>query len=334
MRWYTEGVVLAPMAGLSDSAFRTICRRFGATSTVTEMISAAGVCRRSSRTMDLIRHEADERPIGVQLFGANPDEMARAAEKLSSPATGFDFIDINAGCPVQKVVRRGAGAALLRDRILLEEILRSVARVSVLPVTLKTRLGWTEGQELPVDLVERLDQIGISALTIHGRYWSDSPSCPVKHDMIARYVQCSPVPVVANGDSRSLAAIDSLKERTGASGVMLGRGAARAPWIFSALSSPERRERLGDLPESGELLGIVSTQLDLLSRRLRDADRLYRLMRGKLVYYFHGFPGAADLRSRCARVESREEVLLLCELAEKQFDQLRRARMTGRTGEE
>jgi tRNA-dihydrouridine synthase len=134
------------------------------------------------------------------------------------------------------------------------------------------------------------------------------------------------VPVVANGDSRSLSAIDMLKDRTGASGVMLGRGAARAPWLFSALSNRERRERLGDLPESGELLGIVSTQLDLLSRILRNSDRLYRLMRGKLVYYFHGFPGAADLRRRCARVKSREEVLLLCELAEKQFDLLREQR--------
>jgi tRNA-dihydrouridine synthase B len=171
LREYTHGVVLAPMAGSTDSAFRRICRRMGATAVVTEMVAAAGLSRRSVKSHKLLRFNVEEKPIGVQLFGNRPGDFERATELVSK--LGFDFIDINAGCPVKKVVNSGSGSALLRDIPKLTAIVRAVSSNTSLPVTVKIRIGWSPEEPVPDSLPALLAEEGAAAIAVHGRYRSD-----------------------------------------------------------------------------------------------------------------------------------------------------------------
>ena len=328
MEFLTEGWSLAPMAGITDSPFRLLCRRLGATCTLTEMVSAAAICRESPATTALLEHSRDlEGPIGVQLFGARPSEMARAASVVSAPGMGFDFVDINAGCPVRKVTRKGAGAALLRDIGLLGRVVESVCSASRIPVTLKTRAGWSPSKPLPAAFLRDCASMGLSALTVHGRYASEGFAGPVRTGEIRRCAELADVPVVANGDSSSPRAVRRMLRESGVRGAMLGRGAASRPWLFRYLSGRVPPDA-AFLPLPGELSALVREQLDLMvrlmsERRPGDPSAPYRLMRSKLVYYMHGFHGAAALRRECSSVSSAGEIMRICARAETAFATLR-----------
>ena len=297
---YASGFSLAPMAGVTDSAMRRICRGLGASATVTEMVSAAGLSRRSVKTSRLLVHSEDERPLGVQLFGRRPEDFARAAGLVSD--LGFDFIDVNAGCPVRRVAMKGSGAGLLRDLPLLLEILRAVGGSSHLPVTVKIRLGWAKDSPLPPDAAERLADAGASVIAVHGRYRCDLFSGSVDCAAIRRFVEHSPVPVLANGDSTSAQAARSMVSASGASGALLARGAVSNPWIFRALSGSGAGR-----PMPGELRATVNAQLAMMHEYI-DEPYIYHAMRGHLCRYLRGFRGASALRARAVRVESDLEV--------------------------
>ena len=219
--FYTSGVTMAPMAGVTDSAFRRICRRLGATCLVTEMVTAAGLSRKSVKTKHMLRYHPEEKPIGVQLFGAKPEDFARSAG-LVSPL-GFSFIDINAGCPVKRVLRSGSGSALLGDIPRLMEIVRATAANTDLPVTLKIRLGLTPEAPVPSNIGALAAEAGACALAIHGRYRTDFFSGDVRLEKMAEITALSPVPVIANGDSTSVQAAKRMRDETGASGILIGR---------------------------------------------------------------------------------------------------------------
>jgi nifR3 family TIM-barrel protein len=295
-----SGFVLAPMAGYTDSAFRRICRRFGAACTVTEMIAAAGLSRGSRKTEQLLRHSEEERPIGVQLFGSRSADFARAAELVTG--RGFAFIDINAGCPVRKVVTSGSGSALLRDTPRLLRIVRETAANTDLPVTVKTRLGWSPDEPVPPGLPAELAEAGASAVTIHARYRSDLFSGNPRTGELARLVESSPIPVVASGQSGSPREALEFLSRSGASALMVGRGALGSPWIFRALTGSGP-----GVPLPGELHSTLMDQLDMMTEYIPQ-KHLYHVMRGHLVLYFRGFRGAPDLRRRAVTTVCREEI--------------------------
>ena len=310
IRSYTHGLVLAPMAGSTDSAFRRICRSMGATAVVTEMVAAAGLSRRSVKTIKLLQYEPEEKPIGVQLFGSRPDDFARASLLVSE--LGFDFIDINAGCPVKKVLRSGSGSALLRDIPRLAAIVKAVSSETDLPVTVKIRTGWSPEEPVKDSLPTILANEGAAAIAVHGRYRSDMFAGNVRKLEIKRIVNCSPVPVIANGDVINVEAAIDLKNSTGASGLMIGRGALGNPWIFRGVSGrPEDA-----VPMPGELTSVISKQFEFMKEYI-PREHVYHILRGHLLNYLKGFRGASGLRRKAVHVENSTDLNGILAEAEK-----------------
>lgn len=299
-REYTHGTSLAPMAGVTDSAFRRICRRMGATAVVTEMVAAAGISRRSVRSHKLLGFHPEEKPIGVQLFGRRPEDFARASEIVSG--LGFDFIDINAGCPVRKVVGSGSGSALLRDIPALAAVVRAVSRGSGLPVSVKIRAGWSPEEPVPDTLPSILADEGAAALAVHGRYRTDMFSGAVRTGEIARMVENSPIPVIANGDVRSVGDAGLLMDSTFASGLMVGRGAMGNPWIFRSLVAGRDH-----LPAPDEVSAVIREQCSMMEEYIPPAH-IYHMLRGHLLQYIRDFRGASMLRRRATGVDCREDL--------------------------
>ncbi len=304
---YTHGLALAPMAGYTGSPFRVVCRTLGATGLVTEMVTAAGISRRSVKSIRYLRYLPEEKPLGVQLFGAKPADFSRSAELVST--LGFSFIDINAGCPVKKVLSSGSGAALLRDLPRLFEVVRATVAATSLPVTVKIRLGFSPDEPLPEGMCGLLCAAGASAVTIHGRYRSDMFGGAVNPEGIERLSRNSPVPVVANGDVKSPADGERLLSLEGVTGLMVGRGALGNPWIFRALSGGPPK------PGPGEIRQVIARQLELMLAECPQPG-MFNAMRGHLVHYLKGFPGAACLRDRAVRVATPRDVLELADEAE------------------
>jgi len=249
-------VVLAPMAGLTTSAYRRHLKMHGAGLVTTEMVSAYGLLHGNRRTEDYVRLAEEERPVAVQLFGDTPDVMARAARLVLArdPARGEavpDMLDINMGCPVRKVIRTGAGSALLADparAVAIAEAVVKVAAESGIPVTVKLRSGMQEGERSAVDLAPRLEQVGVAALGVHPRAASQHYRGNADHTITQAVVRAVGIPVIASGDVMSVSAAKAIAEGTGAAAVMVARGAAGDPWLLDSLLAGESRPR-PPLPE-------------------------------------------------------------------------------------
>ena len=305
--FYSSGITMAPMAGVTDTGFRRTCRRLGATCLVTEMVTAAGLSRRSVKSKKMLVFHPEEEPIGVQLFGAKPDDFARSAA-LVSPL-GFSFIDINAGCPVKRVLKSGSGSALLGDIPRLMEVIRSTAENTHLPVTVKIRLGLDPGSPVPVEIGAMAAEAGASVIAVHGRYRTDFFSGEVRLDEMRAIADASPIPMVANGDSTSVEAALRMKGMTGASGLLIGRGAWGNPWIFRGLSGGN------PLPGPGELQLVMTEQLSMRMETVPE-PQVYHIFRGHMVQYFRGFRGAAEFRKRAVASESFQEIRQICREAD------------------
>src|SRR5207244_1024695 len=221
---------LAPMSGVSESPFRLLCRRFGADVVVSEFISAVGVARGLEHLFDDMRFEQAERPIGIQLYGADATVMARAAEMVTE-ACRPDFIDINFGCPVKKVVKNNGGSGCLKDLDLVERIIRAVRNATHLPVTVKIRSGWDDAQRDPITIAQRCREAGAQALTLHARTRTQMFSGQANWDEIARVVEALDVPVIGNGDVSTPEDILAMRRHTGCAGGMVARGAFGNPWL-------------------------------------------------------------------------------------------------------
>src|SRR5687767_3363266 len=222
---------LAPQAGVSESPFRRLCRGFGADVVVSEFVSAEGIRRHDRKTHSYLRFHDDERPIGIQIFGADPAAMAEAAalvEQVYEP----DFLDINFGCPVKKVVSRNGGSGCLRDLDLVQQIIRSVSAAISLPTTVKIRSGWSEDTRNPVEIALRCQDAGARALTLHARSRTQMYAGTANWDEIAAVVDALDIPVIGNGDVWNGADARRMKDHTGCAGIMIARGSHGAPWIF------------------------------------------------------------------------------------------------------
>ncbi len=298
-------VVLAPLAGVTDSSFRWICRQLGAAAVFTEMISADGLVRESQKTREYMAFREAERPIGFQLFGSDPEIMAQAAEIAAEMKP--DFIDLNFGCPVKKVVKRGAGAALLKDVALVGKIARAVVKVSPAPVTAKIRKGWNQKSANALEIARELEQAGVAAITVHGRTQSEMFRGTADWEIIAEIKRKISIPVIGNGDVRSAEDAKKMLDETGCDLVMIGRGALGNPWIF---------QQANYFLETGELLPPPTPQqkLEIILRHLDDrvqgeqSKRALFEMRKHLSWYVKGLPGCAHVRAQLFQLNELGEV--------------------------
>jgi len=229
-------IVLAPMAGYTDSTFRTICLERGCGLVFTELVSSEGIVRDNTRTLNFFSTGPSERPIAAHIYGSDPEVMARAARRVEELGQ-FDLIDINAGCPVPKIIRKGAGVALMRDPSRLRNIVRAVVEAVSLPVTVKTRLGISPDNANISEVARAVEEGGASALFLHARLASAVHSGPADLDALRRIKGEVSIPVVGNGGVSSAADALRMLRETGVDGVMVGRAAIGNPWIFSEIAS-------------------------------------------------------------------------------------------------
>ncbi|HTR79019.1 MAG TPA: tRNA dihydrouridine synthase DusB [Gemmatimonadaceae bacterium] len=298
---------LAPMAGVSESPFRRLCRRFGADVVVTEFLSAEGIRRENPATIDKLRFEADEHPIGVQIFGAEPDAMGDAAA-LVTDIFQPDFIDINFGCPVKKVVRRNGGSGCLRDLGLVQEVIRAVARNTSLPVTVKIRSGWNEEMRDPVGIALRCQDAGARALALHPRTRTQMYSGHAHWDEIAAVVAALEIPVIGNGDIKSADDCIRMRRETGCAAVMVARGAFGQPWIFDQTKDLLAGRPMRSDPSVEARFAIAIDHARMV--RAYEADPMGAAVefRKHLGWYAKGLPGSAELRRKLHAVDSFDAV--------------------------
>ncbi len=298
---------LAPQAGVSESPFRRLCRSLGADVVVSEFVSAAGLCQGNDRSREYLRFHDEERPIGVQIFGAEPAMMAEAAElvhRLHAP----DFIDINFGCPVKKVVKRNGGSGCLRDLELVGAIIEAVAAATPLPTTVKIRSGYDDATRDPVKIAVRCQEAGACALTLHPRTRTDMYSGTARWSEIRAVVDALDIPVIGNGDIRSGEDAARMKEETGCRGVMIARGSHGYPWIFREARAALDGLPVPDAPSMEERFRVCLLHAENAVAFEKDGTRAVREFRKHLGWYTKGLPDGRRLRQELFRVTAIEEI--------------------------
>jgi nifR3 family TIM-barrel protein len=312
LRGDSTPLYLAPQAGVSESPFRRLCRRFGADILVSEFVSAAGIVMNSKRSREYLRFDEAERPIGIQIFGADPAMMADAAAFVAE-AFGPDFIDINFGCPVKKVVKRNGGSGCLRDLDLVDTIIRAVDDATPLITTVKVRSGFNEQTRDPVGIGLRCEQAGAKAICLHARTRADMYSGHARWEEIAAMVDALEIPVIGNGDIKTGADAKRMLDETGCAGIMIARGSHGDPWIFK-----QARAALDGLPIPTD--PDVDERFDICLEHARNAiafesspERAIIDFRKHLGWYTKGLPDGRRLRTELFQTSTLEEVETLLE---------------------
>jgi nifR3 family TIM-barrel protein len=295
------------MAGVSESPFRRICRRFGADVVVTEFLSAEGIRRENPATISKLKFGAEEHPIGVQIFGAEPDAMGDAAA-LVTDVFEPDFIDINFGCPVKKVVRRNGGSGCLRDLDLVQQVIRAVASRTHLPVTVKIRSGWSEEMRDPVAIALRCQDAGARALALHPRTRTQMYTGSARWEEIAAVVDALDIPVIGNGDIKTAEDAFRMWKETGCAAVMIARGAFGQPWVFNQTRALMEGKPMRPAPPVEEKFRIALEHARLVQEFEADPKGAAIEFRKHLGWYVKGLPDSADMRKRLYAVESFSEV--------------------------
>ena len=297
---------LAPMAGVSDLSFRMLNRSFGCLLAYTEMISAHALAYGNPRTLRMLASDPSDRPLGVQLIDADESFLVRAVEKLEG--YGFDLLDFNAGCPVRKVVRRGEGAALLRNPTYLEGLLRALVRTSSVPVTVKIRLGWDESSINAREVALRAEDAGVAAICVHGRTKAQGYSGTVDYDAIREVKGAVGIPVIASGDVFSADVAATIQERTGCDGVAVARGALGNPWIFRDFLAFQGPAARGGRPASEEVAATMRRHFALSVNQ--HGEVVGRINFRKFVpYYTKGLLNAKKVRDWAFHATSAAEML-------------------------
>ena len=300
------------MAGVTDVVFRQLCKELGADVMVTEFVSAEGIMQRDEYTRKYTEFSEQQRPVGIQLFGADGARMGEAARKILDWKQP-DFIDINFGCPVNKVVSKNGGSSLLKDCPILASVATGVVRAmegTGVPVTAKIRIGWDQQSINAVEVCHILEDCGIQAIAVHGRTRAQGYSGLADWEVIDACARSVSVPVIGNGDIHTADDVIKRRRETAISGVMIGRAAMQHPWIFRETKARLRgdAETLHVTPEERWALIVRHCRLAVTSQRYGHERHAMMAMRGRLLAYCKGFSGAKELRQLLAKVESVSQV--------------------------
>jgi tRNA-dihydrouridine synthase B len=301
-------VILAPAAGVTDSITRQIARECGADITVSELVSAEGLIRDHNKTKELLGFTQAERPIGLQLFGANPDHMAEAA--IYAASLGPDFVDLNFGCPAKKVVGKNGGSSLLLNLPIIEEIISKVVKAVFIPITIKYRSGWDEKHIVAVEVAQIAESSGASAVCLHPRTRTQGFSGKADWSLVCKVKQAVKIPVIGSGDIDSPEKAKQMFEETGCDAIMICRASFGNPWIFSRTRHYLSTGILLAEPTAAERITMAIRHLRLSIEHYGNPRGIFN-MRNKLAWYLHGLTGATRIRSELMKLTDENQIVAL-----------------------
>lgn len=299
-------LALGPMAGVTDLPFRLLCKEMGCNMLYTEMVSAKAILYKNKNTKELLNIDKSEHPVGVQLFGSDPDIMAQIAAQVEEGEC--DFIDINMGCPVPKIVNNGEGSALLKQPKLVEEILTKMVKAVNKPVTVKIRKGFENGTVYAVEIAKIAESCGVSAIAVHGRTREQYYSGKADWDVIKDVKKAVKIPVIGNGDIFSAEDAKAMKEYTGCDGLMVARGARGNPWIFREIKEYLENGNVIDKPTINDIREMIIRHAKMLVNYKGEYTGI-REMRKHIAWYTAGLPHSAELRRMCNQIETMENLV-------------------------
>lgn len=303
-KFYKNKVMLAPMAGVTDLAFRTICKEYGADLVVSEMISSRGLHYKDKKTAALLKTNQTEAPLIVQLFGNDPEIMAESAKTLES--MGVSYLDINMGCPAPKIVKNGDGCALMQNEILAGKIAETVVQAVSVPVSVKFRAGWDTDSQNAVSFAKVMECSGVSAIAIHGRTKEQFYSGTANLEIIKRVKEAVSVPVIGNGDITDGASAKNMLDKTGCDSIMVGRGALGNPFIFQCIKKTLAGETYSE-PTLFERQRAMQRHIELM-RETKPERVGVPEMRKHCAWYVKGLPHSAKLKVQAFSAKSYEEL--------------------------
>lgn len=317
----SNNIILAPMAGITDLTFRTICKEFGVGLVTTEMVSAKGLYYKDKKTEDLMKTNEHDRPVALQIFGNDPAIMAYVVENIINDMNNIDIIDINMGCPAPKIVKNGDGSALMKNPSLAGEIVKRVKAVSKKPLTVKFRSGWDSNSINAVEFAKIIEANGADAITVHGRHREQFYSGKADYNIIKSVKENVKIPVIGNGDVFSVEDAKRLVESTNCDGIMVARGVLGNPWLIqnlvNAFSGNANSNEIIE-PSPIQRVDMLKKHIRLLSKELPEKLTVLE-MRKHASWYIKGLKNSAEIRCRINTIDSLE---LLCEVLDKYVETL------------